>query len=70
MRSLVKGVGSLRKTKQRKDVVTFKLNVVRKVFEWLAYALAAVCRRDRKWGNWLGNYSDNSCKKRCELELK
>lgn len=48
MRSLVEGVGSLRKTKQRKDVVTFKLNVVRKVFEWLTYALAAVCRRDRK----------------------
>lgn len=46
MRSLVEGVGSLRKTKQRKDVVTFKLNVVTKVFEWLTYALAAVCRRE------------------------
>lgn len=39
MGSLVEGVGSLRKTEQRKDVVTFETNVVKKVSEWLPCAL-------------------------------
>lgn len=39
MGSLVEGVGSLRKTEQRKDVVTFETNIVRKVSEWLPCAL-------------------------------